>query len=43
MAKTNYKTIDEYHAAHSGEVLARMNRIRAVVKSAVPEATEIIS
>lgn len=43
MAKTNYLTIDQYHAAFSGESLKRMQRIRAIINKVVPEAEECIS
>ncbi|SFC73977.1 Uncharacterized conserved protein YdhG, YjbR/CyaY-like superfamily, DUF1801 family [Parapedobacter composti] len=43
MAKTNYQTIDEYHQAFTGETLARMQTIRAIINEAVPDAEECIS
>ncbi len=43
MAKTDYKTIDQYHAAFSADVAERMQEIRNVVHSVVPEAEETIS
>ncbi|MFN3665136.1 MAG: iron chaperone [Sediminibacterium sp.] len=43
MAKTNYLTIDQYHAAFSGESLKRMQRIRDIINKTVPEAEECIS
>lgn len=43
MAKTDFKTIDEYHAAHSGETLARMQQIRDLIHRMVPETEEAIS
>lgn len=43
MAKTDFKTIDEYHNNFSGETLERMETIRNIVKKAAPDAEEIIS
>jgi|SRR5690606_13436885 len=43
MAKTNFKTIDEYHAAFSGETLERMKIMRKLVHKTAPQVEEIIS
>lgn len=43
MAKTDYQTIDQYHAAFSGDTLGRMQQIRSIIKQAAPEAEEVIS
>lgn len=43
MAKTDYKTIDQYHKAHPAEVVERMQAIRNAVHKAVPGAEEVIS
>jgi uncharacterized protein YdhG (YjbR/CyaY superfamily) len=43
MPKTDYKTIDQYHAAFSGEVVARMQKIREIIHKAVPDVEEVIS
>src|SRR6478752_4118453 len=43
MAKTDYKTIDQYHKAHTDEVVERMQAIRNAVHKAVPGAEEVIS
>jgi len=43
MAKTDFKTIDEYHATFSGEALERMKTIRKMVHQIAPEAEEVIS
>lgn len=43
MAKTDYKTIDQYHKAFSTELQDRMQSIREVVHKVVPEAEEVIS
>lgn len=43
MAKTDFKTIDEYHQQFSGEALQRMQIIRNIVHSMVPDVTECIS
>jgi uncharacterized protein YdhG (YjbR/CyaY superfamily) len=43
MAKTDFKTIDEYHENFSGEALERMNTIRALVHKIAPNVEEVIS
>ena len=43
MAKTNYKTIDEYIATVPKETQKILEEIRATIKAAVPEAEEKIS
>jgi len=43
MAKTDYKTIDEYHAAFPAEIQERMQIIRNLVHEKAPEAVEVIS
>lgn len=43
MAKTDYKTIDEYHKVHNGEALKRMQSIRELVRKVAPETQEVIS
>lgn len=43
MAKTDYQTIDQYHAAFSGDIVARMQKIRSLIKSVVPSVEECIS
>ncbi len=43
MAKTNFQTIDEYHQTFAGETLKRMQTVRKIIKTAVPEAEESIS
>lgn len=43
MAKTDYKTIDEYHNVHSGDTIKRMQRIRELAHEVAPEAEEVIS
>jgi uncharacterized protein YdhG (YjbR/CyaY superfamily) len=43
MAKTDYKTIDEYHNAFAGDIVERMQTIRTVVHKIAPEAQEVIS
>jgi uncharacterized protein YdhG (YjbR/CyaY superfamily) len=43
MAKTDYQTIDQYHQAFSGDVLARMKTIRKIVNEVVPGVEEGIS
>lgn len=43
MAKTNYQSIDEYHAAFTGETLQRLKTIREIIHAAVPTVEEAIS
>lgn len=43
MAKTDYKTIDQYHKAFSGEVVERMQAIRDIIHKVVPDVEETIS
>lgn len=43
MAKTDYKSIDEYHNAFPVELQARMRQIRELVHKVAPEAEEVIS
>lgn len=43
MAKTDYKTIDEYHKGFKGDILKRMQIIRELVHKIAPEAQEVIS
>jgi len=43
MAKTDFKTIDEYQNTFPAEAQERMQKIRKVIKEAVPEAEEVIS
>jgi uncharacterized protein YdhG (YjbR/CyaY superfamily) len=43
MAKTDYKTIDQYHKAHPAEVVERMEAIRKAVHKVVPGVEEVIS
>jgi uncharacterized protein YdhG (YjbR/CyaY superfamily) len=43
MAKTYYKTIDDYHAVFSGQALERMQLIRELIHKIAPNAVEVIS
>ncbi len=43
MPKTDYKSINEYHKAFTGDTLKRMETIRALVHKIVPEIQEVIS
>lgn len=43
MAKTDYKTIDRYHAAFPEEAAERMQKVRDVIHNIAPEAEEVIS
>lgn len=43
MAKTDFKTIDEYQSTFSGASLERMQAVRALIHKVAPEAEEVIS
>lgn len=43
MAKTDYKSINEYQETFPGEIQERMQRIRELVHKAAPQAEEVIS
>ncbi|PWV56380.1 iron chaperone [Chitinophaga sp. S165] len=43
MAKTDYKTIDEYQSGFPAELQERMQSIRTVIHKAVPGVEEVIS
>ncbi|WP_256004894.1 iron chaperone [Pedobacter deserti] len=43
MAKTNYKTIDEYQITFPAEIQDRMQQIREIIHEVCPEAEEVIS
>lgn len=43
MAKTNYKSIDDYHNAFTGDARSQMQIIRELVHIVAPEAGEVIS
>ena len=43
MAKTDFKSVDEYIAKHPHEVQAILQRVRSTIRKAVPGAEEVIS
>jgi uncharacterized protein YdhG (YjbR/CyaY superfamily) len=43
MAKTDFKSVDEYVAAHPADVQAILQRVRSSIRKAVPRAEEVIS
>ena len=43
MAKTNFKSVDEYIATHPAGVQAILQRVRRTIRKAVPGAEEVIS
>ena len=43
MAKTDFKSVDEYIRTHPEDVQAILQRVRSVVRTAVPGAEEVIS
>lgn len=43
MAKTNFKSVDEYIASRSPAVQRVLERVRSAIRKAVPEAQEVIS
>lgn len=43
MAKTNYKSIDEYIGTYPKDVQVILNKVRATINKAAPDAKEAIS
>ena len=43
MAKTDFKSVDEYIATHPEKVQAVLRRVRGTIRKAVPSAEEMIS
>lgn len=43
MAKTDYKTIDQYHDTFPAAIAERMQLIRDIIHKEVPDAEEVIS
>lgn len=43
MAKTDFKSVDEYIATHPEEVQPILQRVRSTIRKAVPGAEEVIS
>ena len=43
MAKTDYKSVDQYIAAQPEDARAVLKHVRGIVKKAVPDAEEVIS
>lgn len=43
MAKTNFRSVDEYIATHSEDVQAILQRVRSTIRKALPGAEEVIS
>lgn len=43
MAKTDYKTIDAYHAAFPADAAERLQKVRNQIHTIAPEAEEVIS
>lgn len=43
MTKTDFKSVDEYIASQPEAVHATLERVRSVIRKAVPEAQEVIS
>src|ERR1044072_4206507 len=43
MAKTDYKTIDQYHKVQPAELQPRLQSIRDVIHKVAPDAEEVIS
>lgn len=43
MAKTDYRTIDEYHNAAPETAQGRLRQIRELIRKTAPEAEEVIS
>ena len=43
MAKTDFRSVDEYIATHPEDVRAILQRVRSTIRKAVPGAEEAIS
>ena len=43
MVKTDCKSVDEYIATHPEDVQAILQRVRSIIRKAVPRAEEVIS
>lgn len=43
MARTNFKSVDEYMAAQPAAVQPVLQRVRGAIREALPEAEEVIS
>ena len=43
MAKTDFKSVDEYIASHPEAVQGVLERVRSTIRKAVPQAEEVIS
>jgi uncharacterized protein YdhG (YjbR/CyaY superfamily) len=43
MAKTDFRSVDEYIATHPGEVQAILQPVRSTIRRALPAAEEVIS
>jgi len=43
MAKTDFKSVDEYIASQPEAVRGILERVRSTIRKAVPEAEEVIS
>jgi uncharacterized protein YdhG (YjbR/CyaY superfamily) len=43
MAKTDFKSVDEYITSHPANVQAILQRVRSAIRKAVPAAEEVIS
>ena len=43
MAKTDFKSVDDYIATHPTDVQAILQRVRSTIRKAVPDAEESIS
>lgn len=43
MAKTDFKSVDEYIATHAPDVQAVLQRVRSTIRKAIPKAEEAIS
>lgn len=43
MAKTDFKSVDEYIATHPKDVQSMLQRVRTIIRRALPSAEEVIS
>jgi len=43
MAKTNYKSVDEYISTFSKDIQEKLNKLRKIINEEIPDRTETIS
>ncbi len=43
MAKTDFKSVDEYQSTFPADIIERLEQIRTIIKKVAPDAEEVIS